>query len=263
MSPIEPQKALVGKTAIVTGSSRGIGAGIAIELGRRGANVVINYTSPRGATAAQQVVKTLESGGSKVASVQANVAVVSDLQKLVDAALSISENKKIDILIHNAGSGDDCYLADMTEDFYKKQSDINLKAPIFLTHLCLPHLAQGGRIILLTSVSARLGVPQQTVYAATKAALESCCKVWATELGRKHGVTVNCVAPGPVATDMWWDSDPALLADFQPIIDSTPAAARVGEVADIVPVVLFLCSEESRWVTGSVLSASGGMTFIG
>lgn len=115
----------------------------------------------------------------------------------------------------------------------------------------------------MTSVSARLGVAQQTVYAATKAALESCCKVWATELGKKYSATVNCVAPGPVSTDMWWDSDPKLLEDFQPIIDATPAAARVGAVDDIVPIVLFLCSEESRWVTGSVLSASGGMTFIG
>lgn len=117
-------------------------------------------------------------------------------------------------------------------------TDKLLSAPIFLTHLSLPHLAKGGRIILLSSVSARLGVPQQTVYAATKAALESLCKVWATELGRKHEVTVNCVSPGPVATDMWWDSTPELLADFQPIIDATPAAARVGEVGDIVPIVM-------------------------
>ena len=91
--------------------------------------------------------------------------------------------------------------------------------------------------MLVTSVSARMGVPQQTVYAGTKAALEGICKVWATELGRKHGITVNCVSPGPVATDMWWESEPDVLADFQPVIQATPAAARVGEVSDIVPIV--------------------------
>jgi NAD(P)-dependent dehydrogenase (short-subunit alcohol dehydrogenase family) len=90
----------------------------------------------------------------------------------------------------------------------------------------------------MTSVSSRLGVAQQTVYAATKAGLESCCKVWATELGKEYSATVNCVAPGPISTDMWWDSDPKLLEDFQPIIDATPAAARVGDVGDVVPVVM-------------------------
>jgi 3-oxoacyl-[acyl-carrier protein] reductase len=91
--------------------------------------------------------------------------------------------------------------------------------------------------VFLTSVSARLGMPQQTVYAGTKAALEGICKVWATELGRKYGITVNCVSPGPVATDMWDESEPDVLADFQPIIEATPAAPRVGEVSDIVPAV--------------------------
>lgn len=89
----------------------------------------------------------------------------------------------------------------------------------------------------MSSVSARMGMPQQTVYAGTKAALEGIAKVWATELGKKYGITVNCVSPGPVATDMWTECEPDVVADFQPIINSTPAAARVGEISDIVPVV--------------------------
>ncbi|TVY73619.1 putative hydroxyacylglutathione hydrolase [Lachnellula suecica] len=245
---------LSGKTAIVTGSSRGIGAGIAIDLANRGANVVVNYTSPRGEVAAAGIFKDIEATGSKCAVVQANLALTPDLQKLVDAALAISEHGKIDILVHNAGTGDDSYLADLTEEFYEDQMNVNLKAPIFLTKLALPHIAQGGRIVMITSVSARMGIPQQTVYAGTKAALEGICKVWATELGKKHGITVNCVSPGPVATDMWTECEPDVIAELQPAIDATPAAARVGEVSDIVPIVAFLCSEESRWVTGSVLA---------
>lgn len=90
---------------------------------------------------------------------------------------------------------------------------------------------------MVTSVSARMGMPQQTVYAGTKAALEGICKVWATEFGQKYGITVNCVSPGPVATDMWKECEPEVIRHFQPIIDATPAAPRVGEVDDIVPVV--------------------------
>ncbi|PMD46321.1 NAD(P)-binding protein [Hyaloscypha variabilis F] len=238
---------------IVTETIRGIGAGIAIDLAKRGANVVVNYTSPRGAIAGGEVAKEIEAAGSKAALVQANVAHLSDLKKLVDAALAISENGKIDILVHNAGNGDDFYMEDMTEEFYQFQTDINLKgislfgrfqqvadtltAPIFLAQLTLPHISRGGRIVLVSSVSARMGIPQQTVYAGTKAALEGIARVWATELGKKYGITVNCVSPGPVATDMWTECEPDVVADLQPMIDATPAAARVGEVSDIVPVV--------------------------
>ncbi|KAL5329035.1 hypothetical protein ACEPPN_002544 [Leptodophora sp. 'Broadleaf-Isolate-01'] len=102
-------------------------------------------------------------------------------------------------------------------------------------------------------------MPQQTTYAASKAALEGICKVWATELGRKYDITVNCVSPGPVETDMWKECEPEVTADFQHMINATPAAPRVGEVSDIVPTVAFLCSEESRWVTGCVLALTRAM----
>jgi len=111
----------------VTERTRGIGAGIAIDLAERGANVVVNYTSLRGAIAGGEVVKEIEAAGSKAALVQANVAHLSELNKLVEAALSISEAGKIDILIHSAATGDDCYMEDMTEEFYQSQTDVNLK----------------------------------------------------------------------------------------------------------------------------------------
>jgi len=95
--------------------------------------------------------------------------------------------------------------------------------------MALPHCGRGGRIVLITSVSARMGMPQQTVYAGTKAALEGLYKVWATELGQKFDITVNCVSPGPVATDMWSECEPEAIADFQPIIDATPQAQESAQ----------------------------------
>lgn len=122
-------------------------------------------------------------------------------------------------------------------------------------------MPSGGRIIIISSVSARMGVPQQTVYAATKAANEAMARVWATELGQSKGITVNCVNPGPVATDGYYASDQDFIDSLKPMIESTPAAARIGEVEDIAPIVRFLASEESRWVTGQAISASGGLLF--
>ncbi|KAH9216918.1 hypothetical protein DL95DRAFT_362535 [Leptodontidium sp. 2 PMI_412] len=227
------QRNLSGKTAIITGSARGIGAGIAKGLAQRGANVVVNYTSARGEVAAAVLARDIEAMGRKVAVVQANVAIFADVNKIINSALAI------DLLVHNAATGDDCFLEEMTEDFYQAQMDVNLKGsrsqrrPQFT----LSHFGRGGRIVLITSVSARMGMPQQTTYAASKAALEGICKVWATELGRKYDITVNCVSPGPVETDMWKECEPEVTADFQHMINATPAAPRVGEVSDIVPTV--------------------------
>lgn len=109
---------------------RGIGAGIALDLAKRGADVVVNYTSPRGAIEGAQVIAAIEGVGSKAALVQANMAVYGDLQKLVDAALTLSDVGEINILVHNAATGDDCFLEDMTEEFYQTQTDVNLKGKI-------------------------------------------------------------------------------------------------------------------------------------
>ncbi|KAL1603883.1 hypothetical protein SLS60_005475 [Paraconiothyrium brasiliense] len=242
----------------------GIGAGIALELARRGANVVVNYTSPKSQDAAESIVSTIKGCGSgaRAIAIQANIVTAAGQDKVVDAALELSGNKAINILVHNAGNGDDCFLPEITEAFYEMQTDLNVKAPIFLTQKVIPHMPRGGRIILVSSCSARMGVAQQTVYAATKASNESFSRVWATELGQSKGITVNCVNPGPVATDGYFNSTQGFLDDLKPLIDSTPAEARVGEVRDIAPIVGFLASEESRWVTGSTISACGGLLFF-
>ncbi|RSL40680.1 hypothetical protein CEP53_013221 [Fusarium sp. AF-6] len=250
---------LSGKVAIVTGASRGIGAGIATLLGQRGANVVVNYVSDKSRERAEKVIKDIEAAGSKAILCQANVSDVDDLQKLVDAALKLSTTGKIEILVHNAAQGLEADLKDTTVDFYNQHFDCNVRGPIFLTQLVLPYLPKGGRVVFVSSAAARLGVGGQTVYAATKAANEACARVWAKELGQSHGITVNCINPGPVATDQWFEADEQFLKDMQPLIDSTPAAARVAEVDDIAPLVAFLCTDDARWTTGSVLSANGGL----
>ncbi|KAE8370324.1 hypothetical protein BDV27DRAFT_140515 [Aspergillus caelatus] len=252
---------LIGKTAIVTGSSRGIGAGIALDLGRRGAAVVITYTSEKSLPSATSVSRAIEETGSggKGILVQADITSATDRQRLIDAAVEASPNKSIDILVHNAGNGDDCYLKDISEQFFETLVNVNLKAPVFLTQVAVPYMPRGGRIVLITSAAARMGVAETTVYAANKAGLEAFARVWATELGQSHGITVNCVSPGPIATEQFHNSSPEFKRALQPMIESTPAEARMGEVEDIVPLVSFLCSEESRWVTGSVLSGTGGL----
>ncbi|KAF7548698.1 hypothetical protein G7Z17_g6884 [Cylindrodendrum hubeiense] len=250
---------LTGKTAIVTGSSRGIGAAIAIQLGKRGANVVVNYTSEKSRTRAEEVANKIQSLGQKASVCQASVANIKDIPKLVQSALELSESGKIEILIHNAALGVDANLDEVTEDLFATHFDTNVKGPIFLTQAVIPHIARGGRIVFVSSAAARLGVAGQTVYGATKAAGEALVRVWAKELGQSHDITVNCVNPGPVATDQWLESDDQFREDMQPLIESTPAAARIAEVDDIAPLVAFLCTEDARWTTGSVLSANGGL----
>ncbi|GAB1210953.1 hypothetical protein ATERTT37_000063 [Aspergillus terreus] len=268
---------LKGKTAIVTGASRytpmitlpswagaeylsrGIGAGIAILLAKRGANVVVNYVSEGSAKRAQAVADEITKIGSKAIVCQSNVSNLDEIPRLVEAALKISETGKIEILIHNAAQGLDANLMDTTPEFYATHFDCNVQGPIFLTKAVVPHIARGGRIVFISSAGARLGVAGQTVYAATKAANEALVRVWAKELGQSHGITVNCVNPGPVATDQWFQSDEQFLKDMQPLIESTPAAPRVGEVDDIAALVAFLCTDDARWTTGSCLSANGGL----
>ncbi|KAI9901381.1 hypothetical protein N3K66_003198 [Trichothecium roseum] len=250
---------LTGKTAIVTGASRGIGAAIAAQLGRRGARVVVNHASAGSAAKARAVAAAVEASGSRAIVVQADITVTSELRKLVDAALELTTTGKIEILIHNAALGVDANLEEVTEPLYASHFDTNVKSTIFLTQAALPHLPRGGRIVFVSSAAARLGVAGQTVYAATKAANEALARVWAKELGQSHGITVNCVNPGPVATDQWNESDEQFRNDMQPLIESTPAAARIAEVDDVAPLVAFLCSDDARWSTGGVLCANGGL----
>lgn len=252
-------KSLQGKTAIVTGGSRGIGAGIAIELASRGANVLITYQSA--STQAEEVATKIRSYGSEALIVQAGGSDKTGPTRIVEAA--VKQWTKIDIVINNAGAGDDCLLKDMTYDLWDKLINCNVRFATFLVKECMPHFGTAPRIVNISSVMARMGSAYGTAYTASKAALEGVTKVWAVELGQDYNATVNCVNPGPVGTDMWLrDTGADVLAEWDVKMKETPAAARIGTVDDIAQIVGFLSEEGSRWSTGSTVNANGGLCFV-
>lgn len=167
----------------------------------------------------------------------------------------------IDILVNNAGVGGNATLEDVSVDEYERLMSVNVRAVIFMTQAVLPYINRGGRIVNLSSISARGGFPTQTIYAASKAAVEGLTRVWATELGHKYGVTVNAVNPGPVDTDMYRAAGPVHLARMEEQNKTVPAAPRCGTESDVADIVVFLCEERSRWVTGDTICANGGMLY--
>lgn len=248
-------KTLSGRKAIVTGGSRGIGKGLAIELADRGADVLITYTTSK--NKATDVVEEIKQLGVDAIMVQADGSDREAPARVVTAA--VDKWGRVDILVNNAGFGYDLYLKDLTYEMWDKHMETNVTFPTFLTQAVLPHISKGGRIINVSSVAARSSTPMYTAYSASKAALEALTRVWGKELGQKYEVTVNAVNPGPVGTEMWFSSDPALLEAAQARIRETPAAPRIGTIDDIAQIVGFLAEEKSRWVTSSVVNANGGM----
>lgn len=258
MSTTSPQS-LTGRVAIVTGGSRGIGAGIAKELAKRGANILITYN--KASTQAEDVLSHIRSLGREAIGVQASGSDRDAPERIVSAA--VEKWKHIDIIINNAGAGDDCLLQDMTHDMWDKIMDCNLRFPTFLVKEAAAYFGTSPRIVNISSVIGRMGGSYATAYCASKAGLEGVTKVWAAELGHKYGATVNCVNPGPVATDMWLrDTDPEVLKEWDSKLKETPAAPRIAQVDDIAQIVAFLSEEGSRWSTGSTVNANGGLCFV-
>ncbi|KAK1144435.1 hypothetical protein N8T08_005588 [Aspergillus melleus] len=254
---------LAGKVAIVTGGARGIGAGVVRCLSKQGGKVVFNYVSPSSKSAADALVNELSNNSNDVIAIQADMTDSTSPKTIIQTTLSAFQTDRIDILVNNAGAGDNRSLEEVTQDSYTQLMDINVRAVIFMTQAIVPYLpSRGGRIINLSSISARGGYATQSVYAATKAAVEGLTRVWATELGHKYGVTVNAVNPGPVDTDMYQAAGQVHLARMEEQNKKVPAGQRCGTVQDIGDIVTFLAEERSRWVTGDVICANGGMLYI-
>lgn len=186
---------------------------------------------------------------------------VSAPDTIIKATLATFQTDHIDILVNNAGAGDNRPLEEVTLEIYSHLMDVNVKAVVFMTQAVLPFISRGGRIVNLSSISARGGYPTQSIYAASKAAVEGLTRVWATELGHKYGVTVNAVNPGPVDTDMYQAAGPVHLARMEEENKKVPAGQRCGTVDDIGDIVTFLSEERSRWVTGDVICANGGILY--
>jgi 3-oxoacyl-[acyl-carrier protein] reductase len=246
-------KRLKDKVALVTGSSRGIGAGIAMRLGAEGANVAVNYTNSKGP--AEEVVQKISQLGSKASAFKASVSSETEIKQLIEQV--VSTFGKIDILVNNAGVFEMKPLEEVDLAHYQKLFDVNVKGVIATTIAALPHIPKGGRIINLSSVAAMAPYAGGSVYSATKAAIDALTRVWAQDLG-KRGITVTAVSPGTTVTDML---ESGLNEETKEWAISSTALGRLGEVEDIADVVAFLASDEGRWITGQSIIASGGLRF--
>jgi 3-oxoacyl-[acyl-carrier protein] reductase len=241
-----------GKVAIVTGGSRGLGRGIALELGKRGAKVVVNYQA--NADAAYEVVQLIKEAGSDALAVQSDVSQYDAAQSLIKAATQFGG--RLDILVNNAGTTRDMLLAMMPESDWDLVITTNLKSAYNCSKAALrPMMRQTyGRIVNIASVAGLAGNPGQTNYSASKAGLIGFTKSLAKEVGRRN-ITVNAVAPGFIPTDL---TNELLSKRQDDVINATPLG-RLGTVEDVARAVAFFVSEDASFVTGQVLSVDGGM----
>ena len=243
--------ALEGKRAIVTGGSLGIGAAIARELARHGANVAINYR--RHDAEAKQVVAAIESLGRKGLAIQADVASFADAQRMVSQVTETFGG--LDILVNNAGINRDSVIWKMTEAQWDEVLDTNLKGYFNYIRAVVEifRTQNSGKIVNVTSINGLRGKFGQTNYSAAKAGIIGLTKALARELGRSS-VNVNAVAPGLIETDMMKDAPPKVIeAALAEIV-----LARLGKPEEVASVVAFLCSEAARHITGHVIQVDGG-----
>ncbi len=240
------------KTVIVTGASRGLGKQIALEFAKKGAAVVVNYSSAK--EEAGKVVNEIQLAGGRAISVQADVSNAADVERLFDEASR--QFGKIDIVINNAGVMITKLLQDVSEADFDRQFAINTKSVFLVLKQAVEKLENGGRIVTISSSTSRLMMPGYSVYSATKAAVEQLSKVVAKEVGHRD-ITVNCVLPGPINTALFRNGKSTELIDK---IAGLSAFNRIGEPEDIVPVILFLASKEAQWITGQTIGANGGMS---
>ncbi|GLA44535.1 hypothetical protein AnigIFM63309_003610 [Aspergillus niger] len=257
-SDCQHKRPLEGKVAVISGSYRGIGAEIARELSASGAKIVINYHSPTRRDHANAVVANLH---TPAIAVEADISTPTGPQTLVNAA--VAAFGVIDILINNAGKTLDLPFEEQTLEHWEQLVNLNGRGTFLLTQAALPHLSpQASRIVNISSISAKEGVPMQTILSGSKAMVESFTKVWAKELPPKYHCTVNCVSPGPTRTEAF---DAATAgAEFQkiinPLIEGTPVADRPAETSEISYAVLMLCHPRATWLNGVNLVVSGGLT---
>ncbi len=243
---------LTGKVAVVTGASKGIGAGIAKTLAAAGAAVVVNYASSR--EGADKVVAEITQSGGKATAVQGDVSQSADVDRLfADAKQAYGQ---IDILVNNAGVFAFTPLEGITEDEFHRQFNINVLGTILATREAAKYFGEGGgSIVNLTSVASVGALPTSGVYAASKSAVDALTRVFAVEMAPKK-IRVNAVAPGATETEGAAAMGmPDAMRDA--MIASIPMG-RIGQPADIAQSVLFLASDDSSWVTGERITASGG-----
>ena len=253
-----PDQTLTGKIALITGSSAGIGASIAHELSSRGASIILNYPFPHLLSRAETVLSSLPTARTSIA-VEADLSTTTGPASLVSAA--IDKYGKVDILINNAGLAVNKPFEDQDLEDWDKLVNLNGRGVFLLTQAVLPHLPKdsGGRVVNIVSISARAAPPMQTIYAGTKGMVDSFTRVWAKELPRKYGCTVNAVSPGPTMTDGFADAGEEFMMEMRPAMEQTPVGDRMAKPEVIAFAVGFLCEPRASWINGLHLVASGGL----
>src|SRR5499425_897462 len=245
---------LKGKVAIVTGASKGIGAGIAKGLGEAGASVVVNYASSK--TDAERVVNEIKQNGGKAIAVQGDVSKAADVKRLFEETKNAFG--ALDVLINNAGVYEFAPLESITEDEFHRHFNTNVLGMILATREAVKYFGDnGGSVINIGSVVSTMTPPNSVVYTATKGAVNAVTRVLAKELGPKK-VRVNSINPGLVETEGIHSLN-VLGSDLANDTVAKTPLGRIGQPGDIAPVVGFLASPASGWLTGEVLVASGGL----
>lgn len=243
---------LSGKTAVVTGASKGIGAAVAKHLAAEGAAVVVNYSSSK--TDGEKVVAEITAAGGKAIAVQANVSKPADIVRLINE--TVAALGRIDILVNNAGIYEFAPLGEITEEHFHRQFNLNVLGLALCTQEAVKHFpAEGGSIVNIGSVVGTLSPAGSSIYNATKSAVDGLTRTFAKELGPRK-IRVNAVNPGPIETEGIHAA--GALDAFAAFAAVTPLG-RIGQPQEIAPVVVFLASPDSGWITGESIYVTGGL----
>jgi NAD(P)-dependent dehydrogenase (short-subunit alcohol dehydrogenase family) len=247
------------KIALVTGGSRGLGRDMALNLAKKGIDIILTYNSKK--EEALAVVKEIERTGRKAEALQFNAGDGKSFTTFIGEVKAVLKNtfktERFDFLINNAGIGIHASFADTTEEQFDTLMNIHFKGVFFLTQKALPVINDGGRIINISTGLARFSTPGYSAYASMKGAIETLTRYMAKELGAR-GIAVNTVAPGAIETDFGG----GVVRDNEQLnkqIAGLTALGRVGRADDIGSVVAFLCTEEARWINAQRIEVSGGM----
>jgi len=244
---------LTGKVAVVTGASKGIGAAIAKALAAEGASVVVNYASSK--AGADAVVAAITQAGGKAVAVGADVSTTAGAQGIIEAA--IKNYGRLDVLVNNSGVYEFSPIEAVTEEHFHRHFNINVLGPLLTTQAAVKHLGEGGSIINISSGVTRLAPANSAVYSGTKGALDVITSVLAKELGGKK-IRVNSINPGMVETEGTVSAG-FIGSDFEKALIAQSPLGRTGRPDDIADIAVFLASNDSRWMTGEQLLATGGI----
>lgn len=244
---------LKGKVAVVTGASKGIGAGIAKALAAEGASVVVNYASSK--AGADDVVAAIKKAGGTAVAVQGDVSKAAEAQAIIDAA--VKSYGRLDILVNNSGVYEFLPIEAITEEHFHRIFNTNVLGVLLTTQAAVKHLGEGGSIINIGSGASRLTPPTSAVYTGTKGALDAITGVLARELGPRK-VRVNSINPGMVETE-GTHTGGIIGSDFEKALVAQTPLGRIGQAWDIAPIAVFLASDDAQWLTGEQIIASGGL----